>query len=186
MRMKSWIAALFSVAVVGLAAEQALALFWKHKCCRGGTYICCRPYNAFSPVCFGSIVCDGCSPLQTASVLPAGCFPSFVPNGPHGAHMFGFNGYHGALGYGAAAGGPYMMSPEPDRGPAPSYQAPMPTPVPPNTSWYNPYNPAPFGVQPANYPAGYYPGYWPAYPMGYWTNAYAPSPYGSWGVPSGR
>lgn len=207
MRMKPWIAGLLSVVALGLVAEQAMALFWKH-CCgrRHGTYICCRPYNAFSPVCFGNLYCDGCCPLQGygnhhlgASWSPACGAPSLVPNGMHAHAMPGY-------GYGQwmPQGGPYMASPEPDKGPPPSFTPPPPTPVPPNTSWFNPYNPAPFGVQPASYPPGYYPGYWPHYPMGYWTNAYPPSqyasqygpaqygatgvapPYGPWAAPNGR
>src|SRR5438046_6624672 len=31
-----------------------------HKCC---TYLCVRPYNAFSPVCCGSVSCIGCCPM---------------------------------------------------------------------------------------------------------------------------
>src|SRR5262249_16474778 len=59
-------AALLSLAALGLATDQASAFFrccrWHccNKCC---ATFCCRPYNAFTPCCFGSLCCDGCCPF---------------------------------------------------------------------------------------------------------------------------
>ena len=69
---------LLSVVALGCASSSASA-WWpcfplcgccKSKCC---STICCRQYNAFTPVCTGSICCDGCCPINMGS---GGCCPS--------------------------------------------------------------------------------------------------------------
>src|SRR5437899_8131338 len=67
MKMKIYAIGLVSIAALGLCVSEAAAWFWNgccNRCC--STYICCRPYNAFTPVCFGNVTCDGCCPLQNA------------------------------------------------------------------------------------------------------------------------
>src|SRR6266542_442853 len=48
------------------------------KCCGCGATFCVRQYNAFSPVCAGTVYCDGINPLGGCGI-PGG----FNPN--HGA-----------------------------------------------------------------------------------------------------
>lgn len=64
-------AALLALAVSGLSAVPSFA--WgtfgliPHGCCCGcccSCNVCIRPYNAFSPVCCGSLCCDGCMPFS--------------------------------------------------------------------------------------------------------------------------
>src|SRR5581483_2173642 len=66
---------LLSLAVLGICAPQGSA-FWFCKD-RGylkySTYIVCRPYNAFSPICSGSITCDGCCPSFGGCLPMGGC-----------------------------------------------------------------------------------------------------------------
>src|SRR5262245_5083536 len=89
MKRKHWIAGLLGVLALGFGVQQAHAWFCKGCCCnKYSTYICCRPYNAFSPVCFGSICCDGCCPLQTCAPPSYNCrwspscaTPPFCPPG---------------------------------------------------------------------------------------------------------
>ena len=54
-------AAVLSVIAAGVTAGNASA-FWPF-CCHKGT-IKVRPYNAFTPACFGTMYCDGCMPMQ--------------------------------------------------------------------------------------------------------------------------
>jgi hypothetical protein len=224
MKRKHWLVGLVSIAALGVAAVPCAACFWKHCCgCnKYSTYICVRPYNAFSPVCFGSICCDGCCPLQACSpscgggcpppsfshpgfsapsLVPCDCAPPY----PYLAAAPPFPGYgppHGMPpGYGPMPHGPGPMAPPhgfgPPAGPTPApppgmtpapggpFVPPAPKTTPPvTTTW----TPSPYGIQPvaAYCPPGVYPGYYPYYPMGYWTSAYAPTPYGGWGVPYGR
>ncbi|HYV39182.1 MAG TPA: hypothetical protein VE988_26075 [Gemmataceae bacterium] len=57
-----------SIAAVATTAFDANA--WFLACCRNNccnkctTTLSCRPYNAFSPCCFGNICCDGCMPIN--------------------------------------------------------------------------------------------------------------------------
>src|SRR5882724_10277641 len=37
------------------------------------TQITCRPYNAFTPICWGNLVCDGCCPQPCG--VASGCLP---------------------------------------------------------------------------------------------------------------
>src|SRR5437899_2349932 len=95
---------LLAVALVSLAtvaANAGPASAWFHCFCSDHCYsynIHVRPYNAFSPYCFGNISCNGCAP-QFA--LP-GC-------GIDGA-------YHGGVPYGGTAGHPYALGQVPPAG----------------------------------------------------------------------
>jgi hypothetical protein len=66
---KLFSSALLSLVVSGLAAVPSFAgctfgLF-PHSCgcCGCGAKFCVRQYNAFSPVCCGTVFCDGCCPF---------------------------------------------------------------------------------------------------------------------------
>ena len=63
--------AALSLAVVGLSAAPASAGFFS-PCCSKYCTLHIKPYNAFSPVAFGTICCDGFSPLGTS--YPGGGF----------------------------------------------------------------------------------------------------------------
>jgi hypothetical protein len=69
--------ALVSVAAVGLSASQASAGWLSWLCCGGKcSYkytVNCRPYNAFTPVCYGNVTCDGaCIPGMPGMPPPPG------------------------------------------------------------------------------------------------------------------
>lgn len=71
--------AALSAAAVGLTATSASAGFFG-PCCSKYCTLHIKPYNAFSPVAFGTICCDGFSPLGTA--YPGGGFhPGLVAAG---------------------------------------------------------------------------------------------------------
>lgn len=152
--------------IVGLAISAGVcdAGFFKHLCCnKCCTTICCRPYNAFTPFCYGGMVCDGCCPTPMCAFN--GCGP-----------------VSGNCGMGCGMGQPGMgypgVQPMPAGNPVgnPGY-APMPAPTQNTTYMQQQYYP----VQPAGY---YQPGYYqqPVYPMQYYYPVYpqAPSPY-YWG-----
>src|SRR5262245_56186770 len=61
---KLYAVAYLSLATLGLASSDAFAAGCcrckcKKHCCYSYS-ICCRPYNAFSPICCGNMCCDGC------------------------------------------------------------------------------------------------------------------------------
>jgi hypothetical protein len=78
--------ALLSLAGVGLTSGQASAWLFCHHCCSGSATLCIKPYNAFSPSCFGTIACDGCFPVNFGNHGPCG------PYGPCGAGGCGAGG----------------------------------------------------------------------------------------------
>jgi hypothetical protein len=149
---------------------------------RNYSVIVCRPYNAFTPMCYGNVVCDGCCPSPycgAGSCQPPiqRCLPPMCGDG---GCMPGANSF--------AAAGPMMMPmpvPLPFAQPAPqpmpngpNFTPPPPTPTPnpgpelnQTTMRWNPQ--AMYGVQ----PAGYYPSYYPAYPVNYYpVNNYPTAP----------
>jgi hypothetical protein len=144
----------------GLSATPSFAhafgLFTCHRCCghackRGCMTFCCRQYNAFTPVCCGSICCDGCCPFGGGGPGPA-CGPMACA-GPDCVDGVG----------GAPAGALPAAPAAPATGPA-LQTKPMPSGT---TSMYQP---APgYGVQSASY----YPGYAYGYNAGY---GYGPGP----------
>jgi hypothetical protein len=117
----------------------AFGLFTSHRCChgackRGCMTFCCRQYNAFTPVCCGSICCTGGLPF-------GGGGPGYDPMACNGPDCIG-----GDLPDGAKPASPAA----PAAGPSLPTK-PMPTGA---TSMYQP---APgYGAVQA---ASYYPGY---------------------------
>jgi hypothetical protein len=79
-------------------------------CCGCGAQFCVRQYNAFSPVCCGTIYCDGCSPFGPPGGGYGGC--GMGPGGcglPYSGVLGGCCGPAGCadgacLGYGLAGG----------------------------------------------------------------------------------
>jgi hypothetical protein len=174
---------------------------WHHHN-RYVTQITCRPYNAFTPICWGNLNCDGCCPNPCA--IAGGCMPMNF-----GGPSFGGCGVPcmgdacGASDMPMAGNMPRPMSapasmPTPGYGyPMPHYGYPMPNiynqpftppmpqtapqPMPPGPN-FGMYNPMYHGVAQANYYPMYMPQYAPNYsmPMYYpqqgWQNT-APAPY---------
>ena len=121
------------------------------------TQITCRPYNAFTPICWGNLTCDGCCPSF-------GCGGNQMPmmmGAPYAcaAPMYG---------NGCVAGNMPNSAPMP---PVNNFTPPMPMPVTPGTTMY-PYQ----GVSQANFypPQAYYPSM-PTYYNPY--AGYYPAPY---------
>jgi hypothetical protein len=201
MKITRWGLGLLSLAVLLTSVSNASA-WWKPfshcgSCCHlrhhcFETHITCRPYNAFTPICWGNLTCDGCCPNPCA--VASGCMtPSFGGCAPGmdcagfqgGCTPGGFCGYPGGMlpGYAGAPfqgypvqGYPGAMqslpgAPLPQAMPtlAPNYNVPPPAN---QTTQYG--NPAMYyGVQPASY----YPGYYYGYPTAYYPS-YPAMPYG--------
>jgi hypothetical protein len=151
---------ILSLAALGMATAPAPALFhcchWGccGKCCQT---ICIRPYNAFTPVCFGSLCCTGCSPLAT-------CYPPPALSGPpaYGPGFCGDSGCYGADGSmsmlppGAVPSG--TVSGDATVTGTPTITPPQTTPVsgmPTTQVWPNPMQPG--MVMPTGYPPMMYP-----------------------------
>jgi hypothetical protein len=151
------------------------------RCCgRYCTQITCRPYNAFTPICWGNLVCDGCCPS------PCGVANGNLPWG----YMGGYGAYAGGMGccapsctgqfYGVPYGGGMSCPgggclPDTTITPAPATPAPAPnfTPPPPTPTSYYPYGMYPYGVMQTAYNPYLYRGYYPAY---YGNYNYTPNP----------
>src|SRR4051794_14589629 len=79
MKSTRWILGLLSVAGLLLSLTQDAAALWPFNCCGGhhcDMHICCRQYNAFTPVCWGNVHCDGCCPnfgCGMGSCMPGMC-----------------------------------------------------------------------------------------------------------------
>jgi hypothetical protein len=169
MRIKRILVGLLSLAVVGLSVQPSFARLFHHCCgCGYSTYICCRPYNAFTPVCFGNITGLGCCPVALNCCQPSGG-PSWYDSGCGGA----------------CSASPSQSLPTPG-----NFTPPPPTPMKGAVSyWWNQQEPyamvpqamvpqammpqpmvLPYNVQQTSYYPGYYnPGY-------YWPTAPAPMP----------
>jgi hypothetical protein len=87
--------AILALVVSGLATVPSFAgccfgLCYHHcGCCGCGAMFCVRQYNAFSPVCCGTVYCDGCCPFGPpgGGCGPAGCglpFSGMPACGPGG------------------------------------------------------------------------------------------------------
>lgn len=179
--MKKKLLRLAFLSLVGLAlsASASQAGFFRNLCCnRCATHIVVRPYNAFTPFCYGNMVCDGCCPTPFCA---SGCGPGGSGCGPAMAPLavnYGFGCQQSPMLYPGAPGSPVLLPGNP--GYAPGY-APMPAAPVNNTTYLNQ---QPYGVQPAGYNPGYaYPGYgyYPQqpYPMNNYYQQYQqmPSPY---------
>jgi hypothetical protein len=166
------------LSVAGLMASSGTAdafLLHRLRCChRYSCKINVRPYNAFTPVCFGSMTCIGTAPgccggghggfnPMMPSVFAHGGFDDGCCVPGHGP---GFD--HGPAG---EPGEPGKQMPPANDGK--KFIPPVPNPVP-TTAWYYPqtmpyyYSPVHQAAYRANYQAGYqayqgYPGYQPTY-----------------------
>ncbi|HWG46274.1 MAG TPA: hypothetical protein VN688_26165 [Gemmataceae bacterium] len=75
--------ALLALAVSGFTATTSFAgctfgLFYNRcGCCGCGAKFCVRQYNAFSPVCSGTVFCDGCCPFGSGGGGGPGYGPGF-------------------------------------------------------------------------------------------------------------
>src|SRR5438105_12572174 len=89
---------LFSLALMSLAAVSWMtptaSAWWPcfPSCCKSccTTTICLRQYNAFTPVCSGTLNCNGCCPLNLSCGYP-GSGPAVV--GPDCMNGAGYGGY---------------------------------------------------------------------------------------------
>ncbi len=163
---KLLLVAALSAGAIALTAGQASAFFglFKHCCGKNCANFCVKPYNAFSPVCFGSLCFDGCGPCFTQSPGPP---PGYQY--PHDAHCHDGACYPDHLPPHHATVQPGGNTAAPGAG-APQFMPPAPTPVPNGAGAHlMPYW-AP--VQPVNYPYGYVPAvpmnYAPMNVPGYW------------------
>ena len=149
MKLKTLVLTALSLASLALSAAPASA-WWLHRnhgINRYSTVVVCRPYNAFTPVCAGSLVCDGCCPFSCPQ-LPRGAACGPVLGNPLLAMC------HDPVGMNAAARQmqPMMM------------QAPMmgmPQQVPMNLQAQMPMT---YPVMPAGYQPSMTPVYYPIMP----------------------
>lgn len=170
-------------------SEAGLFHCWGRHCGRHCTTICMQPYNAFSPVCYGSLTCVGCSPFHMGGgpMMPP-AYPGF---------MGGFNPYDcmppSCYSSGCcdssclpAPAGNGTPAPAPNGGEGQKFTPPPPTPLP-SISYYGQPMPSPLqtagyygyapyygGYNPWMMPVGYPPNPWYGYPQQY---GY-PQPYG--------
>jgi hypothetical protein len=196
MKRKILALGLFSLCAVAFFTGESQAWFgplnpyspWSFWNChnRYVTQITCRPYNAFTPICWGNLVCDGCCPNPCA--VAGGCMPVNM-----GLPPFAAPGCCGPMGGGPsfAGCGPQgcmgndmmpLMQPAPMAMPGPGpmpeirnqplFNAPMPQPLPPGPANPNMTMYPPTGVTQANYPM--YPPYNPNYCLPQYYNPYMP------------
>jgi hypothetical protein len=176
--MKSKILALGFLSLCSMAMFAGESQAWLFQCFHHHKYttqITCRPYNAFTPICWGNLVCDGCCPSFGGG---GGCQMPMMMGAPFAC---GYGGY-GACGANGCGGAPAATPPVTNFTPPmpmpagttfypPSMQMPMPTAP-------NAYYPSPDVSQANYYPQGYYPqAYYPAMPTYYSPYAgYYPAP----------
>jgi hypothetical protein len=141
--------ALLALAVSGFAASTSFAgcafgLFYNHGCCGCGAKFCVRQYNAFSPVCSGTVFCNGCCPFGSGGGYGPGypggagaCAGGMCPGGACGGVPF--SGVMGCPTGGCADGSclgslPATESVTPDGTTSPaSNPVVMPSPLPTQT-----------------------------------------------------
>lgn len=180
MKRKLLALSLFSLCSLAVFAGESQAFFglfspyhpW-HPHNRYVTHITCRPYNAFTPICWGNLVCDGCNPSPCG--VASGCLPLTMGAPP-------WAGSCGPMMGGACGPNGCMASDMPVYQPAPMpainnqqqqpFKAPMPNPLPmgPNSTMF-PYS----GVSQANFNPMPYPNYYQ--PNYYQPNYYQPTYY---------
>jgi len=157
---KLFAAAFLSMMLLPLNSGKASAWNWPWKCCCGHCYdfsICCKQYNAFSPVCFGKIFCDGCCPTPYLNGLAHGTAQG------NGMPIVGSSG--------AVFDSQFLgQLPAPDTVAPPTFNAPMPSPA--DSS-----KPAPGASlqMPAGTPTIQSTGYQTVYPTVYAVPAYYPT-----------
>jgi hypothetical protein len=184
MKRKIVVIGILSLCTLGVITAESQAFFGLFHCGLGChnrcvTHITCRPYNAFTPICWGNLVCDGCCP-NPCSVAGGGCC---MPMG-FGMPPYGGCGLPTAMAYGPGQSyaSTSMVPPMPQGPPAPVQQMPdprmapftppAPMPVGPTAAMYPQYSP--YGVSQAMYNPYYAPMYYPNY---YTPNYYQPAPY---------
>jgi hypothetical protein len=166
-----------SQAFFGLLSPYNPRSLW-HPHNRYVTHITCRPYNAFTPICWGNLVCDGCCPNPCG--VAGGCLPMQFGMPPFASMGCGMQCMGPSCGpaygmqHGYAGDMPPMNAmpqpPMPDMRSMPfTPPPPMPMPTGPGTTMAYPYN----NVSQANY-YQYVPQYYPNY---YTPNFYQPAPY---------
>jgi hypothetical protein len=184
---------LVSLTVLGGLPQLALAgpFCWRCRCSKYSTYICIRPYNAFSPVCYGNIMADGCCPLMMGGGQFSGCCPGpstpscFTACAP--SCTMGFDG-GGCLPAPGNVQQPQAAAPNatPPAQQLPQGPAAGPQFAPPNPAQLNPaaymwgYNPYlyNYGVMQTSAYQNYYGNYAPAGYNGYQPNYYQNYGYG--------
>lgn len=153
-----------SQAFFGLLSPYHPSSLW-HKHNRYVTHITCRPYNAFTPICWGNLVCDGCVPSPCG--VASGCLPMTMGVPPWAQASCGpYMGGGCAPDFSHATDMPPVHTMP---APAPGFTGPPPQPLPPGHTMM-PYT----GVSQANY----YPMYMPTYPNYYMPTYY--NPYQAW------
>jgi hypothetical protein len=172
---KLLLAAVLGLAGVGLTTEKASA--WIFPClfhswrCRDCATLCIKPYNAFSPIAYGSICADGCFPI--AMRPPGMCgFPPPPPCIEDGCMMNGAG--CGLFGPCAPPPGEPVASPPPAGAPASTAEPSKFPAAPPPASGASISRGLSYPVQAAAYyPGGYYPtnpyAYAPRMPAAPWT-----------------
>lgn len=176
---------------LALEGDASASFLLRHHLHKYSTLVVCRPYNAFTPVCYGSVVCDGCCPAPFCGGTPP-CLPQTFPafmGGPICATPCDPGCLPAPPGHAipVAMPGPMMMphaaAPLPQGLPgqpvlnwAPPAQTPPPNYSQTSQNWSNQ------AVQPAGYYSSYYPNYgyssmpvFPMYPMpapAYWYGGY--------------
>src|SRR5438067_10747813 len=105
------LAAVLGLGAVGLSAGPASAHhLLKCHCYKKCACICCKPYNAFSPVVFGNFCFEGCCPSFGCCQPPA---PPPCPE-PCGGCADGSCGGCGGPGGPGGYGGGFAQLPSPD------------------------------------------------------------------------
>ncbi|MBI2807321.1 MAG: hypothetical protein HYX68_20255 [Planctomycetes bacterium] len=149
-----------SQAFFGLLSPYHPSSLWnRHN--RYVTHITVRPYNAFTPICWGNLVCDGVCPSPCG--VASGCMPMTmgVPQFPcSGGACVGMPYFGNGYAQNTATVSDMPMTPPVYNAPAPQqFVPPSPNPIGPTTMMY-----PPRGVSQASYPM-YAPQYYPTYYM---------------------
>lgn len=153
---------LLLAAMFGWSAQTALAWWPCYPLCgcdKKGSSCCAsitiKQYNAFTPICCGSMHCNGCCPMDLTGGGSV-CGPGMMGCAAAGAACYD---PCGAAAICSGCGQLPAVSPAPIA--VPGYQAPAPTPMEgARPMSYNPYM-----VYSAVQPAAYRPMYTPAYQM---------------------
>ncbi len=167
-----------SLTALLVATQPTLAFFGKWKFNKWSLHIVCRQYNAFSPVCAGSMRCMGCCPFPCGGMGHHGC--GHQPHcGPAPCCDMGHcppsccsTGGCCNVGCLPSPSGPAAKASANDQEGNEGFTPPPPTPLP-TMSYYYP--------QTQTQPVGHYPGYYPQYYNPYYRMPQTypvPQPYG--------
>jgi hypothetical protein len=175
--MKIKILAPTFLSLIGWAVSAGSASAWElFPCCfhRHYSVIICRPYNAFTPICCGNMVCDGCCPSPFSCGSPCAapiqrCLPPMCAPGC-GDYAYASPTPMMSPMMAPSPTGPGLQAPPAPGGPG--FAPPPPTPAQTLNQAAVGVNPqAMYGVQ----PVGYNPNYYPQYPMNYYPVNYNPN-----------